>query len=332
VSKRSVTAADVARMAGVSKWTVIRAFEPDASISNGSRKRVREAADVLGYRPNLLARSLATRKTNQIAVLVDDFSNPHKLPVLEALSLGLQAEGMVLMLININRSFDQIEALIHANQRQVDGIVLFANSLQDAILEEARAGKIKTPLIILARESTIESIPSVTADAASSIEEIGSHLVDRGYRRPGFMTGPAAQGSLVSRRRYFKEFWQRKSVENIPLMHAGGYDRHLGESALRKYLLETPRERRIDVLMCENDVLAFGALDVARSEFGLRVPQDIAVVGYDGIDLSGSLTYDLTTYEQPIAEMVDRTIGMLIGRIEHASINLKGKLIVRGST
>jgi LacI family transcriptional regulator, galactose operon repressor len=332
MSKRKVTAADVAEMAGVSKWTVIRAFKPDASISDGSRERVRKAADTVGYRPNLLARSLATHKTNQIAVLVDDFANPHKLPVLEALTLGLQAEGMVLMLININRQFDQIDALIHANQRQVDGIVLFANLLQDAILKEARSGKINAPLIILARESTIESIPSVTADASWSIKEIGSYLVKQGYRRPGFMIGPAAQGSLVSRYRFFKQFWQEQGILEMALMYAGSYDRHLGERALRKYLLETPREQRIDVLMCENDVLAFGALDVARSEFQLRVPEDLAVVGYDGIDLAGSQNYNLTTYEQPIAKMVDNTIGMLTGRVERASISLRGKLIVRGST
>ena len=117
---RKVTASDVALAAGVSKWTVTRAFKPGASIAEESRKRVMEAADRLGYRPNLLARSLATKSTQQIAVFVDDFANPHKLPFLEKLTAALQAEDRVAMLININQYFDHIQAfLLACGERRV---------------------------------------------------------------------------------------------------------------------------------------------------------------------------------------------------------------------
>ncbi|MGO6908646.1 LacI family transcriptional regulator, partial [Rhizobium ruizarguesonis] len=85
-----------------SKWTVIRAFTPGASITEASRQKVLQAAEVLNYSPNLLARSLATNTTHQVAVFVDDFANPHKLPVLEMLTERLQAEGLLTVLININ--------------------------------------------------------------------------------------------------------------------------------------------------------------------------------------------------------------------------------------
>jgi LacI family transcriptional regulator len=121
---KRATAQNVAIEAGVSKWTVIRAFTPGASIAEKSRQKVMEAAARLNYTPNLLARSLATNLTHQIAVFIDDFANPHKLPFLEKLSEQLQAEDLVAMLININRNFNHVHALLSADQRQVDAVIL----------------------------------------------------------------------------------------------------------------------------------------------------------------------------------------------------------------
>jgi LacI family transcriptional regulator len=332
VKTRRPTAADVARLSGLSKWTVIRAFRDDASISPESRERVHKVAVGLGYKPNLLARSLATARTNQVAVLVDDFTNPHKLPVIARLSLALQDEGRVLMVININKRFETIDALMHAHQWQVDGVILFANALQDSILEAARAGRIQAPLVILARETTIESVPSITAATRASMFEIGRHLWDRGYRRPGFMSGPSAQSSRVSRYRQFAEFWRGHGITDVPVLAGGSYDRHDAETVMRRYLEATPAARRIDVLACENDSLAIGAMDAARSGFGLRVPQDIAFVGYDNIDMASSPAYALTTYEQPIDKMVAAVLDILDGRIARTSAEIAGQLLVRGST
>ena len=326
-----ITAAAVARLADVSKWTVIRAFDPEASISDETRLKVRKAADMLGYRPNLLARSLATNRTNQVAVLVDDFTNLHKLPLLEKLSFALQNENKVLMLININRDYEQIDALINVYQRQVDGIILFANSLQDKILEQARVGKFSTPLLILARESTLDSVPSITTDVEASIAEIGAFLWARGYRRPGFMTGPVAHESLVLRHSHFSDFWKTYGVSDLAVLPAGSYDRRDGEAAMRKYLISTEPATRIDVLMCENDNLAIGAMDNARREFGLVTPRDLAFIGYDNIDMAAAPSYALTTYEQPLEAMIAASIDLLMGRVAHQSIKLLGRLVIRQS-
>jgi LacI family transcriptional regulator len=331
MTPRKVTAAAVARLADVSKWTVIRAFDPEGSISDETRLKVRKAADKLGYRPNLLARSLATNRTNQVAVLIDDFTNLHKLPLLAKLSMALQSKGKVLMLININRDFEQNDALIHAYQRQVDGVILFANSLQDTILEQARVGKVNTPLLILARETTLDSVPSITTDTATSIAEICSYLWKHGYRQPGFMTGPVAQASLVSRLAHFREEWHLRGVANVPVLAAGSYHRQDGEAAMRRYLETSQPGLRIDVLMCENDNLALGAMDVARAEFGLKVPQDLAFVGYDDIDMASAPSYALTTYEQPLNAMVAASIEMLSERGKRRSVKLQGRLVIRSS-
>jgi LacI family transcriptional regulator len=328
---RKATAADVAQEAGVSRWTVIRAFEPGGIISDKSRDRVMEVAGRLGYRPNLLARSLTTKTTHQIAVLVDDFSNVYKLFALEKLTAALQAEGLVAMLIHIGPHVDHANAFLDADQRQVDAVVLLGTGFREETLQSAiKAGS--PPLFVLARESTIEGIPSVACDAALSLRAIVDHLAGRGYRRPAFMSGPKAMSTSLGRQRYFSEYWAALDVPEVPELAAGAYDFKAAEACLRKYFDETPAEARMDVLMCENDVLALGAMDMAQRKFGLRVPEDLAIVGYDGNDLTGMSMFDLTTYEQPMEAMIAVLVDMLQGRREAASVTLPGRLIARGST
>lgn len=328
---RKATAADVALEAGVSRWTVTRAFTPGSIISEKSRENVMAVAERLGYRPNLLARSLMTKTTHQVAVLVDDFTNPYKLFAVEKLTAALQAEGLMAMLLHIGQHFDHAHAFLNADQRQVDAVVLLGTGFRDETLHAAlQAGS--PPMYVLARESTIEGIPSVACDAESSMREIVEHLVRQGYRRPGFMSGAKALSTGLGRQKYHAEFWRRHGVREVPEIAAGAYDYRAAEAALRTYLANTPADQRIDVLSCENDVLALGAYDVAQREFALRIPQDLAIVGYDGHDLTAMSIFNLTTYEQPMADMAAALVDMLQGRHEPRSITLPGRLIQRGST
>jgi LacI family transcriptional regulator len=323
------TASDVARVAGVSKWTVSRAFKKDASIADTSRERILKAASRLGYRPNLLARSLSKKSTQQVAVLVDDFRNPHKLPVLDLLTAALQRSGLVAVLININEQNSHIDAILNADQRQVDAVILVGTSFRDDTLKEHALHPGSPPLYVLARESSVDQVIAVSCDAAVSMEELGRHLLDRGYRRPGF--GPKTLSTALGRMHHFPAFWERHGVAEVPELAAGAYDRTAAGQAMSRYLSTTVGER-IDVLMCENDALAFGAIDAARFGFGLKAPTDLAFAGYDGNELAAAPSYDLTTYEQPWAAMVDRLVGMIVGDVEPGSVNIPGRLIVRGST
>ncbi|TCN33702.1 LacI family DNA-binding transcriptional regulator [Sinorhizobium americanum] len=329
--RKRATAKEVAEAAGVSKWTVIRAFTPGASITAESKRRVLEAAEALNYSPNLLARSLATNLTHQVAVFVDDFANPHKLPFLEALTERLQAEGLVAVLININRHFDHVHALLNADQRQVDAIILFGTAFRDETLRDRRLGPGLPPMFVLARDSQIEGVPAVACDAERALHEIVDYLHEKGYRRPGFVGGAKTLSTALGRRRHFIDCWRGKGVADVVELAAEKYSAEAGADAVRKYLERTAAAERIDVLMCENDILALGAMDVIRSEFGLRVPEDVAVVGFDNLDLGGSAAYDLTTYEQPKSEMMKAIVQMIMGRREPETVMLPGKLIMRGS-
>lgn len=330
---RRATARDVADAAGVSKWTVMRAFAPGASITEESKRKVLEAAAQLNYSPNLLARSLATNLTHQVAVFVDDFANPEKLPFLEALTERLQAEGLVAILININRHFDHVHALLQADQRQADAIVLFGTAFRSETLSDRALGRPgMPPMFVLARDSQIEGVPAVVCDAELALREIVDHLYARGYRRPGFMTGAKVLSTALRRQQHFAEFWAEKGITEIATLSADRYSAESGAEAVRDYLQRTDPEDRIDVLMCENDILAMGALDEVRGSFGLRVPNDIAVVGFDNYELGGAAAYSLTTYEQPKDEMTEAIVGMITGRLRPETLTFPGKLIVRGST
>ena len=131
---------------------------------------------------------------------------------------------------------------------------------------------------------------------------------------------------------HFGAFWRRHGVLDVPELAAGTYDRKAAGESMTRYLSRVPADERLDVLVCENDALALGAMDAARFSFGLSVPSDLAFVGYDGIDLAAAPAYDLTTFEQPMAAMVDRLVDMIVGRAEPASVNIEGQLVVRGTT
>lgn len=328
--KRRATAKEVAEAAGVSKWTVIRAFTPGASIAEETLANVLRVAKKLNYSPNLLARSLATNLTNQVAVLIDDFGNPHKLPFLERLTERLQAEGLVVMLININRHFDHAHALLSADQRQVDAIVLFGTSFRDETLRDKRLRR-SLPLIVLARDSQIKGVPAVTCDTDIAMDEICAYLATKPYRRPGFMPGPQTLSTALRRRCLFRQCWTQRGILDIPDLPAEHYSVEAGAEAMRTYLATTPADQRIDFVMCENDVLATGAMDVIRGEFGLRIPADIAVSGFDNAGYAATPAYDLTTYEQPIDEMVEATVEMILGRRQMKTVQLRGRLVPRGS-
>jgi LacI family transcriptional regulator len=329
MAKRA-TAQDVADLAGVSKWTVIRAFTPGASIKDNSRQKVLAAADTLNYRPNLLARSLATNLTHQVAVLVDDFENPSKLGYLGKLTRALQANGLLALLININDKNDHVDALINAEQRQVDAVILFGTAFRNDMLTDKRLTG-AAPTFVLARGSQIEGVPAINCDTDQAMSEICEYLYAKGYRRPAFLAGPRVLSTALGRRRRFRELWQEKGIELVSGVVADSYSEVSGAAATRVLLSAPAAVPAIDVLMCENDALAFGAISLLRNELGLRVPEDIAIVGFDNTPFAASPAFELTTYEQPMDEMVMAAVDMILGRRPLETVSFPGSLIARRS-
>lgn len=328
LATHKVTASDVAQLAGVSKWTVSRAFTEGASISPEARERVLQAATKLGYRPNLLARSLATKRTRLVGLVVDGLKNPNLFLVLDEVTLQLQRQGYMAMLLNITSEHSQGPALSLADQFQVDGLIFLGTILTEELLQLALEIR-NIPLIVLYRSSDNPNIHVVTTDGYRAGREIAGLLAEQDYRRFGYMIGPVAESAPLRRMDGFRDGLAERGLELGTILTAGHYDRDYGFRTLTHYLASTPPEERIEALFCENDILAIGALDALRA-WGEATP--MAIVGFDGIELAASPTYDLTTYRQPVEVLVAEAIRRLTAEGEVPSRYLApGTLVKRSS-
>lgn len=329
---KNATAQDVADLAGVSRWTVARAFKRDASISSKNLEKVLNAAKELGYAPDLLASSLATSKTNLVALLIDDFDNPYKLPLLKHLTDALQQKGLAALVINIGEFQSPTDALLNASQRRVDAAILMGTGFSDELLSTALGAQRMKKMIVFARESSHERTISISCDNAKAIEEIVEHALERGFEKTAFLAGPITHSTSLLRKRTFVRELKRLGKPEPDIFSIPIYNRELAREAVNSYLDDLEPDNYPDLMLCENDVMALGAIDAIRYDRGLSVPDDIAVIGFDNIDLGATPAYGLTSYHQPLEEMVDHLLKLLDDiPPQEDVIRVPGKLVVRSS-
>lgn len=325
----TVTADEVAALAGVSRWTVARAFKKDASISAKSRRKVMEAAEQLGYVPDLLAASLASDRSNLVALMLDDFENPHKLVMLERLTRVLTRAGFGVLLVNMLDD-DASTALISASQRRVDASVVIGTRFGDRALEAALGARRVRKLIVFARTSGVANTLSISCDDAGAMREIADHLLGRGCRAPLFVAGPGSQSATLERRVGFVSYWGERTGQAPDAIEVAGYDMGSAVSGVVAALGERSPGDMPDALVCENDILALGAMDAARYRLGLAIPSGLAVTGFDDIPLAAAPGYRLTTYRQPITAMAEALVRILNGE-EQGNVLLSGRIVPRDS-
>jgi DNA-binding LacI/PurR family transcriptional regulator len=327
----SVTADAVAKKVGLSRWTVARAFKNDASISIATRKTVLDAAEELGYLPDLLASALASSRSRLVALLIDDFENPHKLMMVEALTKGLQSKSWDVLLVNTPTEAHASSALLAARQRRVDAAILigmyFAENEISSVLSASRLNKV----VVFARTSESDDAISICCDDVLAMTEMTDHLLERGYRKPLYVAGPETISTKLMRQETFMSRWQDKRGVTPPSARVAKYSPNQAYEMLVGRLNDLPREELPDVIVCENDALAIGAIDAVRYGLGLRVPQDIAVSGFDDIGLGALPSYGLTTYRQPLDRMVQALLDLLDGGNADRG-PIPGMLIIRTST
>lgn len=328
-----VTADDVAAMAGVSRWTVARAFKKEGSISAKSRILVMQAAERLGYVPDLSAAALASDRSNLVALLVDDFDNPHKLVMLERLTRILREAGYGTLLVNMLGEKDAPEALLTASQRRVDAAVLIGTQFDESIRRTALGARRVKKLVVFARTSSRPDTLSIGCDDVAAMEEVTRHVLAKGYQRPLFLAGPDTESTRLFRKETFLRVWAAERGSPTPsVIHARSYSTADGRDCAITHLRSCTKDQLPDVIICENDVLALGAMDAVRGDLGLSVPSDIAITGFDDIPLASSPTYDLTTYRQPITAMVHALVRLLeTDGSASQSIVIQGKFVARGS-
>lgn len=325
-TRSPVTANTVARAAGVSRSAVSRTFTPGASVSDKTRARVEAAASELGYRPNLIARSLINQRSNIIGLAVGYMSNQFYPSLIEALCERLAAQGKKVLLFpvsNTGESDPQIEDIL---RYQVDALILASARLSSRLASECR--RIGVPVILLNRVTLDTNCDTICGDNETGGHAIGQFLAANGYQRPAFMAGLADSSTSRDRERGFK---RALDAAGLPL-HAreqGDYDFSSAQDAMRRLLA---RPDRPDAVFCANDHMAFAAHEIAQQAFGLKVGRDIALVGFDDVEMASWPSFALTTYSQSSETMARLAVELLEQESdEPRHINIPGELIVRSS-
>ncbi|MEM9476523.1 MAG: LacI family DNA-binding transcriptional regulator [Pseudomonadota bacterium] len=330
MGERKVTSLDVAAKAGVSQSAVSRVFTPGASVSKKMADKVRAAADELGYRPNVLARSLITGRSRIIGLVVAYLENQFYPDALERLSNALQEQGYHILIFMASGTGEGVGAVIdELLDYQVDGIVTASVGMSDELAARCDAAGI--PVVLFNRGQDDQRLSQVTSNNVDGARKIAEFLLAGGHQRIGHITGWTGSSTGRDREAGFRAGLAAVGAEPVAVLD-GHYRRAEAAAAAREMI----EDAKVDAIFVGNDHMAFAVMDELRSSIGLRVPEDISIVGYDDVPLAGWPAYDLTTLRQPSGRMVEATVQTLLDRIENPDtepqkIAIDGPLIVRGS-
>lgn len=307
----NITSYDVALHAGVSQSAVSRCFKPGASVSASMRSRVMKAARELDYTPNALARSLITRRSNLVAVLISNLTNLYYPEVLSELSQQLARRGMRVLLFTLPHEADVDKMIAKVWEYQVDGVIAAARLTAEQVAEFERR---RIPFVLYNRTLRDRAVNAVVCDQVAGARTLVSRLAAAGHKRFAIIAGP--KDSLVGQER---TRGARERIAEIglrePLVVAGNYDYESGARGLRQIVQHLGRPP--DAIICGNDVMAIGCVDAARHELGLAVPAKLSVAGFDGVEPSTWLSYNLTTLRQPVQKMAQAAADLLTSLIGH---------------
>ena len=314
----------VAHEAGVSQSTVSRALRGDPRVREETRRRVEEAASRLGYIPNSLASSLASRSTRTIAVVVSDLTNPFFPSLLTPVSDELQLLGyrVVLFAERTDLPTGQ-ETLTRLLDRSIDGVLVTTATLGSPFVSLLRQRGL--PVVLLNRYVDGVDVDRAISDNHGGGLASGRFLLDLGHERIGVIRGPANTSTSRDRMAGFLEAMANHGVEqDEELVRIGAYSHQSGYQHTRELLrLADPPT----AIFCGNDVVAFGAIDAALSR-GIRIPQDMSILGFDDIPMASWEVFQLSTLRQPFGEMARAAARMLVERIEHATTIGPGRELI----
>jgi DNA-binding LacI/PurR family transcriptional regulator len=324
------TARDVARLAGVSQSAVSRVFTPGASASKATADKVRAAAAKLGYRPNVLARSLITGKSRIIGLVVAYLENQFYPVAIERLSQALQARGYHVLLFMASNAPGEIDRVVaDMLAYRVDGILTASVAITNDMTR--RCADAGIPVVLFNRGQPGAGLSSVTSANREGGRKVAEFLLAGGHRRIAHISGWQGASTGRDRAQGLIEGLAAGGAAPIAVID-GMYDRATAAAAALA-LIDRPDPP--DAIFVGNDHMAFAVLD-ALQERGVPVPGAVSVVGYDDVPMAAWRAYDLTTVRQPLNRMVEATVETLLGHIEEPdrpaqTLEIDGPLIVRGS-
>ncbi|MPY98015.1 MAG: LacI family DNA-binding transcriptional regulator [Actinophytocola sp.] len=316
-----ITSHDVARLAGVSQPTVSRALRGDTRVSAATRAKVREAATALNYVPSEAGRSLSTRSTRRIGVLVTDLTNPFYPHLIAPLHDELERLDNRMMLFT-----ERTEAAVAADRlldRSIDGVVLATVTLDSTLPAELRRRDL--PFVFLNREGGSPTSDAAVVDNRLGGEIAARELVRLGHRHIAGIFGP--ENTSTGRDR---ELGFRLALADAEIALRQTHTRHgpfefeTGAKALADLLETTPAPTAV---FCGNDVIALGALDTAKRA-GVAVPDELTVIGFDDIPMASWAAFELTTVHHDMHEMARAAARLLVDRISGSADSAEPRRVV----
>jgi Transcriptional regulators len=306
------TIRDVAARAQVAVSTVSRVINGTGYVSEKTRARVLKAMEELNFRPNEVARSLKRRQTRSLGLAITDISNPFFGEVAHAVEIAARSLGYSVLFASTGREAAQEAGCIDLFlEKRVDGIIWFAPRDRDKLREVMV--KRRVPVVVITPMPDSRETHSVYVNDARGAYEAVSHLLRLGHRKIGYIAEPDEPGVSQERLRGYRWALNEYGLELDPsLIVRGTFSEGAGSRAVDIFFRQ--RERAPTAIFAANDLMAIEAMSRLRS-MGLRVPQDVAVVGFDDVKMAGLVGIDLTTVAQPKQEMGREAALMLIDAI-----------------
>lgn len=338
---RNVTLHDIAQRCRVSIATVSAVVNGAGWVSETTRERVRSAVSEMGYHPNQFARGLKKSAGHAVGVIVSDLTNPFFTQIVRSLSHALHDAGRSLSLCDSDHRHDLGEANLRMLvEGQVLGLIVVGDSVPEAALREFVRQRPRVPVIVIEREYQVPQVSSLLVDSAEAAYAATMHLAEQGYERIAMITGPSSgAGSATYGRIQRFHGYQRALAASgrrfdDGLVVEGNFRSESGYEAMRRLLVLDPRP---DAVFSANDMMAVGAMSAIR-EAGLRVPRDVALVGFDNVPITGLLQPTLTTMAMPLKEFGAAAARLLEEQVgqggEHSAVHLafSAALVVRESS
>ncbi|MBK3739387.1 LacI family DNA-binding transcriptional regulator [Paraburkholderia nemoris] len=312
-----VTAADVARRAGVSRSAVSRAFSPTASIAPETRERVMEAARTLGYQVNLIAREMIMQRSSMVGVVTAGFENPFRAKLLSQIIAALGRHKLTPLVMNAEDPVQIKHSLEMLLSYRIAGIIMTSASPPLGLARQYLEGEI--PVVMINRASNLPGADVVVSDNMAGAALAAQMLVDAGATRLAFVGPTKTSYNGKARGTGFARAIQRIAKQNPQVAHpvethmtaADTYE--CGIAAAHALLKQKTRP---DGVFCSSDLLALGFIDAARQHFAIRVPEELQVVGFDDIPAASYENYQLSTIQQDTHGLANAAIDMLVDRMD----------------
>ena len=328
-----LTLEDIAQKSGVSRSTVSRVINGDQKVSSKTRERVNAVIQHYNFQPNLAARGLASRKTGILGLVIPEqvsklFSDPYFAQLIHGVTAACNEKKYTVMLWLAEPEFERSTITQILHNGLIDGVIVTSMIMDDPIVQSLYESEM--PFVLVGRHPKLD-VNYVDVDNIQGGMDATAHLLHRGRRRVATITGPLNMIAGNDRYLGYLKAYQQFGIEADPSLKVeGSFTESSGYECMKKLLPLKP-----DAVFAASDMMAIGALQALR-EAGLRVPEDISIVGFDDIQIAGQVAPPLTSIRQPSDQMGAMAVETLVECIQHPQpqtrhLLLSTQLIVRSS-